>query len=97
MKHLRVNTPFLKYANEAVLPFYILHQTLIVMLGYFVVQWAIPDGPKFFVILAGTFTVSMCLYEFLVRRFNLMRFLFGMKPKQRSMPDARSVLAGQGV
>ena len=30
-KHLNFSTPFLKYANEAVLPFYILHQT--VMLG----------------------------------------------------------------
>jgi hypothetical protein len=26
----------------------------------------------------------MALYEFLVRRFNLMRFLFGMKPLQKT-------------
>ena len=35
MKHLNFFTPRLKYANEAVLPFYILHQTVIVCLGYF--------------------------------------------------------------
>ena len=97
MKHLHVNTPFLKYANEAVLPFYILHQTVIVTLGFFAVKWVIPDGLKFFVILACSFTVSMCLYEFLVRRNNLLRILFGMKLKQRGATDVRSVLAGQGV
>ena len=79
MKHLNFNTPFLKYANEAVLPFYILHQTVIVGLGYFVVQWAIPDWLKFLFILTASFLVSMGLYEFLVRRFNPLRFLFGMK------------------
>ncbi len=97
MKHLNVNTPLLKYANEAVLPFYILHQTVIVTLGYFVVGWAIPDGLKFLIILSGSFVVSMSLYEFLVRRNNLLRVLFGMKSKQRASTDAQAVLAGQGV
>jgi peptidoglycan/LPS O-acetylase OafA/YrhL len=97
MKHLNVNTSFLKYANEAVLPFYILHQTILVALGYFVVQWAIPDGLKFFAILSSSFVISMCLYEFLVRRNNLLRILFGMKRKQRGATDVRSVLAEQGA
>jgi peptidoglycan/LPS O-acetylase OafA/YrhL len=97
MKHLHVNTPFLKYANEAVLPFYILHQTVIFSLGFFVVQWAIPDGLKFLIILFSSFALSMCLYEFLVRRNNLLRILFGMKPKQGGATGVRSVLAGQGV
>lgn len=79
MQHLNFNTPFLKYANEAVLPFYILHQSVIVVLGYFVVRWLIPDWLKFIVILLASFTVVMLLYEYLVRRFNLLRFLFGMK------------------
>jgi glucan biosynthesis protein C len=79
-KHLGFSTPFLKYANEAVLPFYILHQTVLLCVGYFVVQWAIPDLLKWAIILAISFPTIMVLYEFLVRRFNVMRFLFGMKP-----------------
>ena len=79
MKHLNFTNPFLKYANDAVLPFYILHQTVIVTLGYFVVGWAIPDLLKFVVILVVSFPIVMGLYEFGVRRFNLMRFLLGMK------------------
>jgi len=84
MVHLNFNTPFLKYANEAALPFYILHQTVIITLGYFVVQWAIPDLLKFIIILTVSFTITTCLYEFIVRRFNLLRFLFGMKPLVRA-------------
>jgi len=84
MQHLSFNTPFLKYANEAVLPFYILHQTVIVFLGFFILGWAIPDLLKFIVILLASFAVVMLIYEFLVRRFNLLRFLFGMKLRPRA-------------
>jgi hypothetical protein len=34
--HLDFSNGFLKYANEAVLPFYILHQTVMVSIGYFI-------------------------------------------------------------
>lgn len=79
MKRLNFTNPFLKYANEAALPFYIIHQTVNVALGFFVVQRAIPDLLKYAVILVGSFAAIMGLYEFGVRRFNVMRFLFGMK------------------
>ncbi len=96
-RHLDRKTPFLRCASEAALPFYILHQTVIVSLGYFVVRWAIPDGLKFAFILILSFVVTVGLYEFLVRRNNLMRILFGMKPRPRTSQDVRSVLVGQGA
>jgi hypothetical protein len=74
-----------------------LHQTVLVTLGYFVVQWAVPDGLKFIVILSGSFAISLGLYEFLVRRNNPLRILFGMKRRQHGATDVRSVLAEQGV
>ena len=79
MQYLNFNTPILKYANEAVLPFYILHQTVIVILSYFIVGWAIPDWLKFVIILLASFVVTMLTYEYLIRRINVLRFLFGMK------------------
>jgi len=78
MKHLKSNTPFLKYANEAVLPFYILHQTALLCVGYLVVRWAIPDLLKWLNIASISFVIIMGLYE-LVRRNNILRFLFGMR------------------
>lgn len=80
IKHLDFSTPFLKYANEAVLPFYILHQTVLLVVGFFVVQWNIPSLFKWAIILLASFANIMVLYEFVVRRFNVMRVLFGMKP-----------------
>jgi hypothetical protein len=86
MQYLTSSTQFVKYANEAVLPFYILHQTVLLCVGYYVVQWAIPDVLKWVIILVASFAAIMVLYEVLVRRFNAMRFLFGMKlrPKART-------------
>jgi len=92
-QHLDFSTPLVKYANEAVLPFYILHQTVLLSVGYFVVQWAIPDLLKWVTILLASFAIIMGLYEFLVRRFNFLRFLFGMKPLVRQpAPQAGKVL-----
>lgn len=97
MRHLASRSPFLKVANEAVLPFYILHQTVILSIAYFVVQWAIPDLTKYVVILTISFLVILGLYEFGVRRWNLMRVLFGMKPKIHRSPGIRPILAEQGA
>jgi glucans biosynthesis protein C len=79
MQHLTFSSPVLNYANEAVLPFYILHQTVLFSVGYFVVQWAIADWLKWPIIVLVSFAAIMLIYEFLVRRINPMRFLFGMK------------------
>ena len=86
--HLKLSTPFLTYANEAVLPFYILHQTVLLSVGYFVIQWAIPDLLKWLIIVPVSFAIIMVLYEFVVRRFNVMRVLFGMKPLKQAAPVA---------
>jgi peptidoglycan/LPS O-acetylase OafA/YrhL len=79
-QHLRFPVRLLGYANEAVLPFYILHQTIMLTLGLYFVQLPIPDLLKWVVIVVTTFVVCMALYEFLIRRTNILRFLFGIKP-----------------
>ena len=78
-RHLNFNNSFLQYANEAVLPFYILHQTVIVIIGLFIVNWTLPVFPKFLFLATTSFIVIMVLYEFLVKRISVLRFLFGMK------------------
>jgi glucan biosynthesis protein C len=91
---LNFSNRLLKYASQAVLPVYILHQTLIVILGYFVVQIDAPVAPKYFLVIAVTLTGSLGIYE-LVRRLALTRFLFGMKgerakpqaPRRAALPD----------
>ena len=79
MRYLDFRKTVLQYANEAVLPFYVLHQSVLICVGYFIVQWPIPDALKWAVILLISYAVIMGLYEYLIRRINVLRFLFGMK------------------
>jgi len=77
--HLSSSNRVLKYANEAVLPFYILHQTVIVVIGYFVKDWHWAVFPKYLFLAVTSFIVIMALYEFAIKRVNILRYLFGMK------------------
>ena len=82
-RFLNFNNRYLGYANEAVLPFYILHQTIILIVGFFVVQLSMGIAPKYFIVVAISFVAIMAIYELLVRRINVLRFLFGMRLKKK--------------
>jgi surface polysaccharide O-acyltransferase-like enzyme len=78
-RHLNFSNGFLKYANEAVLPFYILHQSVIVSIGYFIRDWQLAVFPKYLFLASVSFIIIMILYEFVVKRVAFLRLLFGMK------------------
>lgn len=82
--YLNFKGRYLSYANEAVLPFYVLHQPVILVIGYFVVQWNLPIPAKYFLIAGSSFAAIMLIYELLVRRVGVLRFLFGMKPAPKA-------------
>ena len=84
VKYLNFNNKVVNYGNDAVLPFYILHQTIILCIGWFVIQWNMGIAPKYFVIVVLSFTGIMAIYELLIRRINVLRFLFGMRPKKKT-------------
>lgn len=92
MSFLDYRKPVLEYTNEAVLPFYILHQSVLICVGYFIVQWPIPDVLKWATILVISFAIIMALYGYLIRRINVLRFLFGMKvlPRRTAVPVSES-------
>jgi len=78
-KYLHKNTSSLRYANEAVYPFYILHQTITVYIGYHLSGWQVNPFMKFLIVAAGTLAGCFILYEGLIRHSPLTRLLFGMK------------------
>jgi len=88
-RYLDFNNRVLKYAGEAVLPFYILHQSVIIVIGYFIIDWSAAVMSQYLFLTATSFAAIMILYEVFVRRVNTMRFLFGMKPKKRRLTGAR--------
>ncbi len=81
-RHLNFGNRALRYCNQAVYPFFILHQTIIIVFGYYVIGWKLPGVMAFLVISCGTFIICALLYELVIKQAALLRFLFGMKSKQ---------------
>jgi len=79
--HLGFKNRILTYCNEAVYPFYILHQTFTVAIVYHLVGLEMNMWIKFAITVLGTILCTWSSYHFLIRPYNAMRVLFGLKPK----------------
>jgi peptidoglycan/LPS O-acetylase OafA/YrhL len=79
MRHLVFERPWLGPVNEGGMPFYILHQPVLLCIGYFVMTWQIHAAAKWVIVFTGSFIVIIALYLLFIRKFEFMRFLFGMK------------------
>ena len=81
-KYLNRKHKVLNYLNEAVYPFYILHQTVIVVLVYYIVQVRNESIlSKYIYTIGMTLFVTVGIYHLLIRPYAVTRFLLGMKPK----------------
>ena len=74
--------PWLRYASEIAYPFYILHQTVIIIIGYFVLQWSGTVFVNYILISTLALLVTLALCE-LIKKHSISRVLFGMKPLRR--------------
>jgi peptidoglycan/LPS O-acetylase OafA/YrhL len=79
MKHFNKNNKVLVYGSQAVLPFYILHQTIILFVGWYIIPLDMFFLFKYLIISTVSFVLIMLIYEVLIKRINLIRFLFGMR------------------
>jgi glucan biosynthesis protein C len=79
MHYLDRDSRALRYGQAANLPFFVVHQPVILAIAYFVVQWDAGILPKLLIVVLGSFIVSLGFYEMLVRRVALLRAMFGMK------------------
>ncbi len=68
------------YLEESILPFYVLHHPVVLTVASFVVTWNVGLWPKFFFILVPSGAITLAIYEFAVRRWPLMRTIFGLGP-----------------
>ena len=69
----------LSYCNRAVYPFYILHQTITIIIAYYIqhLNWSFFE--KFAILALGTFGVSWVIYHFIILNIPLIQPLFGLK------------------
>ena len=77
-KFLNFNNKFLKISNELVLPFYILHEAVIVAIAFYVVGLNLIVIAKYLLIILTSFAI-ICLLLLPINRINILRFLFGMR------------------
>lgn len=78
-KYLNKPGKIISYRNRAVYPFYILHQTITIIIGYSLMNLDWPIVVKFIILAVGTFLISWLIYEGIVKRTRFTRFVFGLK------------------
>lgn len=90
-----LNRPFrwLPYANEAVLPWYMLHQSLTVLLSYWLVPLKVGPVIEPLLVIGGTVAGCLLIHEGLIRRTPWLRPLFGLAPLKPSAEGSRAVAA----
>ena len=86
-RHLTRRPAFLGEATEAVFPFYILHQTVTVIVVYWLLQIGVPPIAGFILAVLATFIGTSAIYFGLVRPLWFLRPLFGLK-----VADSRSIV-----
>jgi glucan biosynthesis protein C len=77
------------YAQESVLPVYVISHPVTLVIASFVVTWNLGIWPKFLLILVPVAILTLGIYEFGVRRWSVTRLVFGLYPlpRTRARPD----------
>ncbi len=78
-KYLNSPSRTLSYLNVAILPVYVLHQPILLLTAYVIFPMKLPILVEVIILIASTAFVSLAIYEVSVRRWDLPRFLFGLK------------------
>jgi hypothetical protein len=79
MRYLDYTNQYLEYSQAAILPFFVLHQPVIIILAFYAVQWQASLGIKLLFVVVGSFCVTLGIYEFLIRRSAVLSQILGMK------------------
>lgn len=77
-RHFNHSSPLLRYLSVGVFPFYIIHQTLIVVIGHNLKALSLPVGVESALIIAATVGGCLATYE-LARRVRVLGPLLGVK------------------
>jgi len=83
--YLNKDNVYRKKLNTAIYPFYLLHQPVIVVVSWFVIQLQFPILLKALLIILISLTIIWSVYRFLIVPFNAMRLIFGMKKKEKKL------------
>jgi glucan biosynthesis protein C len=80
-KYLNSSGKALRYLSQAAYPIYIVHMLFLFLTSLLIFPLDIDVHLKFILVLVFTFTGCFTFYEFIIRRVNIIRPLFGLKIK----------------
>lgn len=84
MRFFNFRNAWLNYGQEAILPFYVFHQPVIFIIVFYVVGWSAGILPKLLTVVISSFLITLGLHEFVIRRLQPLRAVFGVKPRWAS-------------
>ena len=77
-RKFNTNNSALPELNRSILPVYIVHQSIIVVAGFYIIKYVESGILEFLLIIVTTVLGSTLIYLF-IKKFKTLRFLFGMK------------------
>lgn len=83
-KYFNKDHKFRKIMNEAIYPFYLLHQPALIFVGYVVLQWNISYGMQAILITLLSLAFIISSYIIIIK-FNFLRIVFGIKMKPKKI------------
>ncbi|WP_298243272.1 acyltransferase family protein [uncultured Bradyrhizobium sp.] len=82
--HLTADSAVRRYLTDAIFPYYIVHQTAIIVIAHQLLGSGLPAGIEAFIVIIGTALTCVVTYE-IVRRIGWLRPLFGLRTAPRTV------------
>lgn len=76
-------SPQLRYFSDAIMPVYLMHQVVIVVVGVSLLKAGLPAWIEYPALLAATALIPLAIYHVVIRKFDPLRLLFGLKTSVR--------------
>jgi membrane-bound acyltransferase YfiQ involved in biofilm formation len=89
MRYLTSSTKRQRYLTSATFPVYLLHMPLLTVVAYFLLKLPAPWYLQLLLIASVTIVGSFAIYELVIRRTSVTRFLFGAKAAHAQEPAVR--------
>lgn len=74
-KYLSMNNRILKYLSKTSFSLYLFHYWIVSVLNYFLLKTVLPDTAVWFFTTAGTYIVFFIMFELVLKRIKLLRFI----------------------
>jgi hypothetical protein len=84
-RYINHDHPIRRHLNDAIYPFYILHQTAILVVAFSLAKYSLSVGVRALLLTMISFTVCLTIYLLIIRPFKVTRLLFGMHNKKTTV------------